>query len=111
MSGNRPAYRITYKAKDGVKYDVGVIWNPKKPIDGLIGSLSPQKTNEDGQYKKMRLAEALERVERGEGYLDVWSTDRRSNDGTRPRRNESDGGSDPFGSDQDIPFAPRGDVL
>jgi single-strand DNA-binding protein len=33
-----------------------------------------------------------------------------SNDSPRPRRNESDGGSDPFGSDSDIPFAPRGNV-
>jgi single-strand DNA-binding protein len=34
------------------------------------------------------------------------------NDTPRQRSGgESDGGSDPFGSDNDIPFAPRGDVL
>jgi hypothetical protein len=116
MSSNRPAYRITYKAKDGAKYDVGVIWNPKKQIDGLLGSLSPQKTNEDGQYKKMRLVEALARVEAGDGFLDVWSTAPR---GDAPQRGGQDrqgysnanGGDDSFPTDEDIPFMPRRGAL
>jgi hypothetical protein len=73
---NRPSHRIVFKTKDGQRFDVAVIWPPKKDIPGLLGSLAPQKTNEDGQYKKMKLSEALDRVAMGDGFLDVWSTER-----------------------------------
>jgi hypothetical protein len=84
VSTNRPSHRIVFKTKDGQRFDVAVIWPPRKQIDGLLGSLSPQKTNEDGQYKKMAMSEALERVANGDGFLDVWSTERAAPKPTRP---------------------------
>lgn len=108
MSGNRPSHRIVFKTKDGQRFDVAVIWPPKKAMDGLLGSLSPQKTNEDGKFKKMAMDEALRRVANGEGYLDVWSTERGA---PKPQHTGGDyGGSDPMGDDS-IPFAPKDDRI
>jgi hypothetical protein len=103
--------RLVYKASDGTKYDVGCLWPARKHMPGHIGSLSPQTKAEGGNYPKMPLAEALERVANRDGFIDCWSTERRNNDTPRPRQQESDGGADPFGSDDSIPFAPRGGVL
>lgn len=74
---NKPTHRIRFTDKaTKKKYDCGVIWPARNPMQGLLGSLAPQKTDEDGQYPKMRMSEAVARWERGEGFLDVWSTER-----------------------------------
>jgi hypothetical protein len=82
---NRPTHRIRYTDKaTKKKYDAGVIWPPRNAMDGLLGSLSPQKTDEDGQYPKMALAEAARRCAAGEGFLDVWSTEKAAPKPQRP---------------------------
>lgn len=96
MSTNRPTHRIRFTDKaTKKKYDCGVIWAPRNEMQGLLGSLSPQKTNEDGQYPKMRLDAAIEKWERGEGFLDVWSTERRESKQGAPARDAGDDFSDP----------------
>jgi hypothetical protein len=94
---NRPTHRIRYTDKaTKKKYDVGVIWPARNPMQGLLGSLSPQKTSEEGQYPKMSLAEAAERHGRGEGFLDVWSTDKPAQKPAAPIDAGDFGDSDPF---------------
>jgi hypothetical protein len=94
---NRPTHRIRYTDKaTKKKYDAGVIWAPRNAMDGLLGSLSPQKTDEDGQYPKMAMAEAARRCADGQGFLDVWSAAPAAPKPTRPVDAGDFGDDSPF---------------
>lgn len=97
--GRKPDYRVTYKAKDGSRFDCGVAWASEK-FPGIY-DLKPQKANEDGQYPKMRLSEAARRCEDGDGFLSIMApkpTAEARSGGTydRPPRTNRD--------DDDLPF-------
>lgn len=97
---NRPTHRIRFTDKaTKKKYDCGVIWPARNQMQGLLGSLAPQKTDEDGQYPKMKMSEAVARWERGEGFLDVWSTERADQ---KPIQSAPSGRDN--WSDEDAPF-------
>jgi hypothetical protein len=87
MSNNRPTHRIVAKDKNGKRYEVGAIFAPRseRAPDGLLGSLVPCTESKDGQYPRMSLADALELHARREVFLDIWTTERRSDDGDAVR--------------------------
>lgn len=103
-AGRKPSFRITYKAKDGTRYDVGVAWDSER-FPGLF-DLRPQKTNEGGDWPKMRLSEAAARCESGDGFLSIAApkpaSGQRQPEGNRSPAKRSVPADDYDGSD--IPF-------
>lgn len=98
MSGEKKyPVRITYKGKDGVRYDCGVAWESDR-FPGLY-DLKPQTTHEQGQYPKMPLAEACQRVAQKDGFLSIALP--------KPKAAPKPSGGGEGPSDPDIPFRQR----
>jgi hypothetical protein len=73
-SNRRPTFRIRFRDKaTKTTYDVATCW-PSERFEGLH-DVSPQKTDEAGQYPRMRMDEAVRRTVNGEGWLSLSSTE------------------------------------
>ena len=100
--GRKPAFRLTYKGRDGQRVDVGVCW-PSDRFPGLFDVKPEKSTGKINGYDKMRLSEAAARCEAGDGFISLAapkppSAESRSGGNyDRPSRSDMD---DPDG----IPF-------
>lgn len=94
MSEKRyPSFRLSYKAKDGTKYDIGVCWESER-FPGLF-DVKPVKEPSDGQYPKMRMSDAAAKCEGGDGFISL----------SAPKSAASSPKPTPSGNgDPDIPF-------
>ena len=66
--GRRPSFRLSYKAKDGTRHDVGVCW-PSERFSGLHDVKPEKVTGMVNGYPKMKLSEAAARCEAGDGFI------------------------------------------
>ena len=92
-----PAFRIIFRTRDKQKFDCATVWPGKFPDSYDI---SPVLEWSGGQYPKMALAEALQRVANKDGWLSLVAIG--------PKRDAKSqqsfsGGGDDF-SDDSIPF-------
>jgi hypothetical protein len=107
---NKPHMRVTYKNRDGERFQIGTLW-PARKGDGF--TLQPCTEHKETKYsKEMPFSEACELAYgQKSGFIDFWPITERRNDGHKPQRTvrdeftrrENDGGDD-FGSDGEIPF-------
>ena len=63
-----PAFRIIFRTRDKQKFDCATVWPGKFPDSYDI---SPVLEWSGGQYPKMALAEALQRVANKDGWLSL----------------------------------------
>lgn len=70
-TGKRPDLAFSFKAKNStVRAQCGAGW-----INEYGGvNIKPETETRDGEYPTIPLAEALRRVEAGEGYLNLYAT-------------------------------------
>ena len=99
MSEKRmPAFRLKYRSADKQNYDVGVCWPGK--FDGSW-DVKPETQTVGGQYPKMALSEALQRVANRDGWLSLVAVGPKR-DAKAAQSFDSGGGGGDF---DDVPFA------
>jgi hypothetical protein len=92
-----PAFRIIFRTRDKQKFDCATVWPGKFPDSYDI---SPVLEWSGGQYPKMALAEALQRVANKDGWLSLVTIGQKRD--AKPQQQDFGGGDD-F-SDDSIPF-------
>jgi hypothetical protein len=92
-----PAFRIIYRTRDKQKYDCATVW-PGKFQDSF--DVSPVLESSGGQYPKLALAEALQRVAAKDGWLSLVQIGPKRD--AKPQQQFDSGGGDDFGDD--VPF-------
>ena len=93
-----PAFRIIFRTRDKQKFDCATVWPGKFPDSYDI---SPVLEWSGGQYPKMALAEALQRVANKDGWLSLVTIGQKRD--AKPQQQQDFGGGDDF-SDDSIPF-------
>ena len=92
-----PAFRIVFRDKNKQKYDCATIWPGRFPESFDV---SPVLESSGGQYPKLALAEALQRVANKDGWLSLVAIGPKRD--AKPQQQDFGGGDD-F-SDDSIPF-------
>ena len=90
-----PAFRIVFRDKNKQKYDCATVWPGRFPESFDV---SPVLESSVGQYPKLALAEALQRVAAKDGWLSLVAIGPKRD--AKPQRFDSGGGGD-F---DDVPF-------
>ena len=90
-----PAFRIVFRDKNKQKYDCATIWPGRFPESFDV---SPVLESSGGQYPKLALAEALQRVAAKDGWLSLVAIGPKRD--AKPQQFDSGGGGD-F---DDVPF-------
>ena len=92
-----PAFRIVFRDKNKQKYDCATVWPGRFPESFDV---SPVLESSGGQYPKLALAEALQRVAAKDGWLSLVAIGQKRD--AKPQQQDFGGGDD-F-SDDSIPF-------
>lgn len=90
-----PAFRIVFRDKNKQKYDCATVWPGRFPESFDV---SPVLESSGGQYPKLALAEALQRVAAKDGWLSLVAIGPKRD--AKPQQFDSGGGGD-F---DDVPF-------
>ena len=90
-----PAFRIVFRDKNKQKYDCATVWPGRFPESFDV---SPVHESSGGQYPKLALAEALQRVAAKDGWLSLVAIGPKRD--AKPQQFDSGGGGD-F---DDVPF-------
>ena len=104
--GRRPSFRLSYKAKDGTRHDVGVCW-PSERFSGLHDVKPEKVTGMVNGYPKMKLSEAAARCEAGDGFISLAAPKPPQSGGGQSFGGGRQSNGDHRDPDSEIPFQSR----
>ena len=93
-----PAFRIIFRTRDKQRFDCATVWPGRFPESFDV---SPVLESSGGQYPKMSLAEALQRVANKDGWLSLVTIGQKRD--AKPAQSFDSGGG--AGDFDDVPFS------